>query len=98
KAYGDIGHADPSFIAVPTLADAWSEHTGHRAWIGEIGYQIWHLGMIGKGGTRPLGELPVGVFFDEDHTKDWASQNPDLYRLPDGMPTRGSLFGYLQQY
>ena len=98
KAYGTAGRADPSFIAVPTLADAWSEHTGHRAWIGEIGYQIWHLGMIGKGGTRPQGKLPVAVYFDEDVAKDWASQNPDLYRMPAGMPTRGSLVGLLQDY
>jgi type I phosphodiesterase/nucleotide pyrophosphatase len=98
KAYGMAGHADPSFIVVPTLADAWSEHTGHRAWIGEIGYQIWHLGMIGKGGTKPLGKQPVAVYFDEDVTKDWASQNPDLYRMPAGMPTRSSLTGLLQRY
>ena len=98
KAYGAIGHADPSFIAVPTLADAWSDHTGHRAWIGEIGYQIWHLGMIGKGGTKPLGDKPVAVYFDEDVTKDWAPQNPDLYRMPNGMPTRSSLTNLLQQY
>jgi type I phosphodiesterase/nucleotide pyrophosphatase len=98
KAYGTAGHADPSFIVVPTLSDAWSEHTGHRAWIGEIGYQIWHLGMIGKGGTKPLGKDPVAVYFDEDVAKDWAPQNPDLYRFPAGMPTTGDLVGYLQQY
>ena len=98
KAYGTIGQADPSFIVVPTLADAWSEHTGHRAWIGEIGYQIWHLGMIGKGGTRPLGDKPVAVYFDEDVTKNWQPQNPDLFRMPDGMPPEGALTGLLQQY
>ncbi len=98
KAYGEPGHADPSFILLPTLADAWSEHTGNRAWIGEIGYQIWHLGMIGRGGGRPLGKQPVAVFYDEDHTKDWRSQNADLYRLPDGSPQREQLSSYLRRY
>ena len=91
KAWGQPGHADPSFLLLPTLADAWSEHTGHKAWIGEIGYQVWHLGMIGHGGRRPLGRLPVGVYYDEDHTKDWRSHNEHLYRLPDGSPSRDQL-------
>jgi hypothetical protein len=93
KAYGKPGQADPSYIAIPTLADAWSEETRGRAWIGEIGYQIWHLGMIGRGGHRP-----VAIYFDEDSTKDWQSQNPDLYRMPAGLPARAALSGYLQQY
>src|SRR5205807_1927644 len=98
KAYGSPGQADPSFILAPTLADVWSDHTNDRAWIGEIGYQIWHLGMIGRGGRRPLGKQPVAVYFDEDRTKDWQSQNPDLYRMPDGMPSRRSLISLLAKY
>src|SRR5919201_1122248 len=55
KAYGEAGHADPSDILVPTLADRWSAAAEGRAWVGEIGYQVWHLGMLGHGG-RPLVE------------------------------------------
>ncbi len=98
KAWGQPGHADPTFLLLPTLADAWSEHTGQKAWIGEIGYQIWHLGMIGHGGGHPLGRTPVAVFYDEDHTKDWRSQNEHLYRLPDGSPSRDRLSSYLRTY
>jgi hypothetical protein len=98
KAWGQPGHADPTFLLLPTLADAWSEHSGQKAWIGEIGYQIWHLGMIGHGGGRPLGRTPVAVFYDEDHTKDWRSQNESLYRLPDGSPSRDRLSSYLRTY
>ena len=98
KAYGDIGAADPSYIVVPTLADAWNEHTGDRAWVGEVGYQIWHLGMMGRGGNRPLGDRPVAVYYDEDVHKVWASQNPDLYRLPKGVPDTATLADYLQRY
>ncbi len=86
KAWGSPGKADPSFLLVPTLADAWSEATGDGAWIGEIGYQIWHLGMIGRGGTRPLGDDPVAVLWDEAGGGGWISQNPDIYRMPRSWP------------
>ena len=85
KAYGKLGHADPSDIKLPTLAELWTTHTGGNAFIGEFGYQIWHLGMIGNGGDMPLGEKPVAVYWDEPNY-GWASQNPDLYRLPKVVP------------
>src|SRR5207253_4344720 len=48
KTYGTPGRAEPSlYLKAPTLAEAWAERTNRQAWIGEIGYQIWHLGMIG---------------------------------------------------
>jgi hypothetical protein len=86
KAYGTLGHADPSDIRVPTLAECWSEHTSSKAFIGEFGYQVWHLGMIGRGGRMPLGEKPVAVYWDEPGYR-WAPQNPELYRLPRQMPS-----------
>ena len=86
KAYGTLGHADPSDIKVPTLAECWSEHTSSKAFVGEFGYQVWHLGMIGRGGEMPAGERPVAVYWDEPGYC-WAPQNPDLYRLPRQMPS-----------
>lgn len=86
KAWGEPGRADPSFLLVPTLADAWNEHTEDGAWVGELGYQIWHLGMIGRGGRRPLGDKPVAVLWDEDGGGGWIPQNPDLYRMPRSWP------------
>jgi Type I phosphodiesterase / nucleotide pyrophosphatase len=88
KAYGELGRADPSDIKLPTLADLWSDQTSNRAWVGEIGYQIWHLGMLGFGGrSRPAGAKPVAVFWDETGTQTWQPQNPDLYRLPKSVPS-----------
>lgn len=97
KAYGEDGEADTSVINLPTFAEHWQEEAGSEAWIGEIGYQIWHLGMIGRpSGYR--GTKPVGVYYDEDHTGLWQSQNPEFYRLPGLVPPRSILEAKLQSY
>jgi len=85
KAWGEAGHVDPSFLLEPTLADRWTAQTNDEAWVGEVGYQVWHLGMLGRGG-RPRGELPVGVYWDENGGGGWTPHNPDLYRLPHAVP------------
>ena len=86
KAYLEPGNADPSTILVPTLADLYSDATDNAAWVGEIGYQIWHMGMIGYGGkSRPAGQKPVGVYWDEG-SASWRPHNPELFRLPATEP------------
>jgi hypothetical protein len=86
KAYREPGNADPSDILVPTLADLWHDASG--AWVGQVGYQVWHMGMIGHGGTdRPPDDLPVGVYFDEPGGNGWQPHNPALFRLPEAAPT-----------
>jgi hypothetical protein len=86
KAYGHAGVADPSDILVPTLADLYSESTGNRAWVGELGYQVWHLGMLGHGGrTRGADEKPVAVYWSEG-SDAWTPHNQDLFRLPARVP------------
>lgn len=100
KSYGELGHADPGDILVPTLADLWSDATGNRAWIGELGYQIWHLGMIGQGGrSRGAGDRPVAVYWDErGDPQDWRVQNEDLFRRPVVTPPYGAFEGYRASY
>jgi Type I phosphodiesterase / nucleotide pyrophosphatase/Sulfatase len=90
KAWGEPGRVDPSFLLEPTLADRWTSQTHDRAWVGEIGYQVWHVGMLGRGG-RPLGELPVGVYWNPDDGGGWAPHHPDRYRLPHTTPSRERL-------
>lgn len=85
KAYRAPGVADPSDILIPTLADFWHEETG--AWVGEVGYQVWHMGMMGFGGRgRPADDLPVGVYFEDRGPQGWLPHNPDLFRLPNEVP------------
>ena len=87
KAYGDRGLARPTDLMVPTLADLW--HDDSNAWVGEVGYQIWHLGMLGRGGTdRAPDDLPVAIYFDEDEEwgRGWVPHNPELFRMPANAP------------
>jgi Type I phosphodiesterase / nucleotide pyrophosphatase len=90
KAYGSPGQADPSDILVPTLSDLWHDQTG--AWVGQVGYQVWHMGMLGHGGSdRSPEDLPVGVYFDEPGGGGWQPHNPALFRLPNGAPGMDAL-------
>jgi hypothetical protein len=100
KAYGELGHADPGDILIPTLADEWSDATDNRAWIGEIGYQVWHLGMIGYGGRSRRGDQrPVAVYWDElGEPQDWRTQNDELFRLPAAAPSLDAFEGYRAGY
>jgi hypothetical protein len=85
KAYGDTpGLAQPDDILLPTLADLWHDATG--AWVGQLGYQVWHMGMLGRGGSDREGDPPVGVFWNEDGGGGWAPHHPELYRLPRSVP------------
>ena len=96
KVYGEAGRANPDDILIPTLADLWSDATDNRAWVGEIGYQVWHMGMIGFGGTsRGLGQLPVGVYwhelpaagaYEDGGAGGWAPHNAQYFRMPAGAP------------
>ncbi|MFL5790345.1 MAG: alkaline phosphatase family protein [Actinomycetota bacterium] len=97
KAYRTPGAADPSDILVPTLSDLWHDASG--AWVGQIGYQVWHMGMIGHGGTsRPATDLPVGVYFDEPGGDGWQPHNPALFRLPNGAPGMDVLDARMQTF
>jgi hypothetical protein len=100
KAYGEPGRAEPGDILVPTLADLWSDSTDNRAWVGELGYQIWHLGMLGHGGSSRGGdERSVALYWDETgDPQDWRSLNEELFRLPAVMPPSDAFAGYRDAY
>ena len=54
------GQADPADILVPTLADLWHDADETGAWVGEIGYQVWHLGMLGPAARTACHRRPAG--------------------------------------
>lgn len=69
------------FIRVRTVAELWDEHNENRARIGMIGYEPWHLGMIGRGAEDPSGDKDDAVWLDPD-TNEWIT-NADHYTLPE---------------
>jgi predicted AlkP superfamily pyrophosphatase or phosphodiesterase len=77
------------FIRVPALAERWDAHNDNRALVGMVGYEPWHLGMIGQGAERPGGDRDDAVWLDIE-TNEWIT-NPDHYRLPPSVPATGGL-------
>lgn len=76
------------FMDTVTLAERWDEHTSNRARIGMLGYEPWHLGMIGRGAEDPTGDKDDAVWLDRE-TNEWASNI--YYRLPTAVESTGGL-------
>lgn len=68
------------FIQVPTLAERWDAQNDHKAKVAMIGYEPWHLGMIGKGAEVDGQDKDDAVWLNIE-TNEWIT-NPDHYRLP----------------
>ncbi|MBA3350662.1 MAG: alkaline phosphatase family protein, partial [Actinobacteria bacterium] len=60
------------FLEVPTLAERWDEANDNRPLVGMVGYEPWHLGMIGKGAEKPGGDKDDAVWLDIE-TNDWIT-------------------------
>jgi predicted AlkP superfamily pyrophosphatase or phosphodiesterase len=71
-------------MEVPAFAEFWDEANDNNAMVGMIGYEPWHLGMIGWGAERDGGDHDDAVWLDTD-TNEWKT-NPDHYRLPASLP------------
>jgi hypothetical protein len=81
------------FLRLPAFAETWDESHGNRARIGMLGYEPWHLGMIGKGAERRGGDRDDAVWLDVE-TNAWIT-NADHYTLPEPVARTGGLEGYL---
>ena len=68
------------YMKVPAFAETWDEGWRNKALIGMVGYEPWHLGMIGMGAERPGGDKDDAVWLDRE-TNEWIS-NEDHYTLP----------------
>jgi len=83
------------FIQIPTLAERWDAQNDHKAKIAMVGYEPWHLGMIGKGAEAPGADKDDAVWLDIE-TNEWIT-NPRHYRLPQSLAATGGLDGYLRE-
>lgn len=77
------------FIDVPTIAERWDEQTGNEALVAMVGYEPWHLGLIGQGAERPGGDKDDAVWLDTE-TNEWIT-NPAFYSLPEAISATGGL-------
>jgi len=68
------------FMEVEALAESWDMARGNRALVGEIGYEPWHLGMIGKGTETPGGDRDHAAWLIRSENR-WTTR-PEHYRLP----------------
>ena len=76
------------FLQVPAFAERWDEQNDNDAEIGMIGYEPWHLGMIGHGAEQDGGDKDDAAWLDIE-TNEWIT-NAEHYTLPPAMPrTRG---------
>lgn len=82
---GDVSDAffdgeSSRLLRVPTFAERWDQGEGNRALVGMVGYEPWHLGMIGRGAERKGGDKDDAAWLDRQ-TNAWIS-NSSHYRLP----------------
>jgi predicted AlkP superfamily pyrophosphatase or phosphodiesterase len=82
------------FLQRHTFAESWDERRGQRPLVGMLGYEPWHLGMIGKG-AEFRGDKDDAVWLDVE-TNEWIT-NPDHYTLPDAVASVDTLDGYLDE-
>jgi len=84
-----LGGESSRLMKVPALAERWDEANANRANIGMVGYEPWHLGMIGQGAEKPGGDKDDAVWLDID-TNEWISDS-DSYTLPDAVASAPGL-------
>jgi predicted AlkP superfamily pyrophosphatase or phosphodiesterase len=82
------------FIEVPTVAEAWDEAQGNEALVGMIGYEPWHLGMIGKGAEAPGGDNDDAVWVNRGSNR-WVT-NRSHYAIPATFRDQSDLADRLQ--
>ena len=77
---------DPQLLLDPTLADEWDLEVDNRAWVGMIGYESWHLGMMSHGAQWPGGDRDVAVLWEQEPGIGEFFTNEELYEMPDYLP------------
>ena len=99
---GSIGDAwfdtgDPRLLEVETVADAWDAANGNEPWVGMVGYETWHLGMMSRGSFHPGGDRDVAVLWERDPGLGRFHAPQEFYELPGGLPGDPDLRRELQE-
>ena len=90
-----LGGESSRFLQLPTFAERWDELYRGRPLVGMLGYEPWHLGMIGRGAERAGGDKDDAVWLNVE-TNEWVT-NPDHYRLPPAVARTEGLDRYLDE-
>jgi predicted AlkP superfamily pyrophosphatase or phosphodiesterase len=77
------------FMQVLALAERWDVQNDNEALVGMVGYEPWHLGMIGKGAESRGGDKDHAAWLNVE-TNGWKT-NPDHYELPRSLSETGGL-------
>lgn len=83
------------FIEVETVAEIWDERNHNEPRVGMIGYEPWHLGMIGKGAETPGGDRDDAVWVNRG-SNHWVT-NRSHYSIPRGFLDQSDLTERLQE-
>jgi predicted AlkP superfamily pyrophosphatase or phosphodiesterase len=87
----------PRLLEAETVADAWDLGQDNRPWVGMIGYESWHLGMMSHGAESPSGaDRDVGVLWEPEPAPGEFFTNEDLYALPGYLPGEENLDEHLR--
>ncbi len=89
--------ADPQLLLDTTLADQWDLDTNNEAWVGMIGYESWHLGMMSHGAQPTGADRDVAVLWNPDEGVGEFFANEELYEVPDYLPGEDDLRARLDE-
>ncbi|HEV3471929.1 MAG TPA: alkaline phosphatase family protein [Actinomycetota bacterium] len=67
-------------IEVSTFAEVWDEANRNQPLVGMVGYEPWHLGMVGKGAEAPGGDHDHAVWINRARNT-WVTKR-DYFALP----------------
>ena len=95
---GDIyfERADPRLLEAETLGDAWDRARGNEPWVGMIGYESWHLGMMSHGAQAPGGDRDASILWERESGLGGFYTNEDFYELPPSLPGDADLLERLR--
>lgn len=77
---------DPRLLLDPTFGDEWDLETNNEAWVGMIGFESWHLGMMSHGAQWPGGDRDIAILWEQEPGIGEFFTNEELYELPDYLP------------